>query len=670
MQKTKILSCVGKRALAVIMPIHTLLKSRTISADRVEVILICTAETVDIGKSCGEWLQTEFPGIVIPEPLLFDSECKFLKDLLGSDDIVYLNTNPAMRWEISRLCLYLPQNTICISSDNDYCYIWELAKDIKTAKQLDLKNIGLKAYLKLSDKIDVRVKNVMNTTLSEDLKKCLSDFSFGKSFVISKPGVPLLQRINQRLIWLKESKGSLYLLFDMMKDTETVKLLDDFRLITSVFDPVNYTVTIVSGNSRIIERAKMEGVDYIRASDRNMWQNDIADWINGRWKIRPKAIVPDSLVHAGPPLTSRTSEAAKTLCVCLGDNIEPTLKAILSHKEADAVILFYDNTSPKMTLLARNTAIIYREKNISLVPTDHKGQGIVDYMTASARTKMQYVINITPGTKTQAVALTAAAILTGFQNEIYSIFRDFTVKKETIRRVADSCDCSNVLAPEVQDLINCLIAPVKSDAAEEKKNRAFLEYEIWTDILRGIVSGKIIPNNSIESLTFTDRHMKIDVLDDNKIHMQGKTYQLDNSFLGKGGTWWEAVVGQAISVVLKDDMHWQMEWECADTKRDSHAEIDVVAKYGNHILAISCKTAKKNITNAAYMIKSEAWKRFGRFAVPFVAVPHEMNKGKALAGSVIDDVTILTPSILNNPEKLVGCFDSSLAALSTRGKPG
>lgn len=674
MPKTKILSCVGKRPLAVIMPIHAVLKSKHLSAEEVEIILICTDKTIDIGSKCCEWFKKEFPKIAISDPVLFDNRCEFLNNLIGSDDAIYLNTNPAMNWEISLICLNLPKHTLCIASDNDYCYIWKLIEDAQSSDRIELKNIGLDTLAFFSEMISkISISQEDNTHISKQIKACLADLSKkGKSFKIRIANLPenISQRINRRLIWIKENKGRLYLLFDMVDDMDTGSLLDDFRLITAVFDPLNYTITLASNKSKVIERAKIEGIDYIKLSGNPVWHNDIGDWINGRWNITPKAIIPDYSPSAALNISSsKLPKINRTLCVCIGDNIEPTLKAILSHPEIDSISLFFDSTSPKMRLLAKNVAIIYKTKNkhISLIPTDHRGSGIVKNITDISKQKIKCVINITPGTKMQSVAFSSAAIVIDCLNEVYSIYRDSSAGKETIRRLLDSQDCADVISPEVRDLLNCFFVPIRYDGALSIENERILSLNIWKYILDEIASNRMKAFKNFTDFENYNKRYKVQLHDDQLI-FNNKTYKLNPSFMDRDGIWWETTVGYAVSQSLNDKIYWQTIWDWVDDKGQQYAEIDVVAKYKNHILAISCKTMKRNLYNAVYMIKSEAAKRFGRFSVPLLAIPHEEHNGKKLGGSIIEGVAILTPSILKEKQKLLNFFNEFLSSLSTTSR--
>lgn len=90
------------------------------------------------------------------------------------------------------------------------------------------------------------------------------------------------------------------------------------------------------------------------------------------------------------------------------------------------------------------------------------------------------------------------------------------------------------------------------------------------------------------------------------------------------------------------------------------SELDVVFPYNTHVVIISCKAGKDQLALNAYLVKSEAKKRFGRPTVlPFVALPHNKEF------EPVDGVGIVTPSILSDGKKLRASIDGLVLSLQT-----
>ena len=142
-----------------------------------------------------------------------------------------------------------------------------------------------------------------------------------------------------------------------------------------------------------------------------------------------------------------------------------------------------------------------------------------------------------------------------------------------------------------------------------------------------------------------------------------KSYQVPPKIINGGGFWWEAVVADAFKRHLEAEVYGQLAWKTPEGKdgktSDRLTEIDVAAAYGNHKLMVSCKAGRSfSLHLDVFAIKSEAVHRFGRFTLPFLAVPYESGQKEGRQsglqpGIIIGGAMILTPSILVDREKLI-----------------
>ena len=253
-EKIHIISCVGYRALAVVTPINTLVK-RCTDDKEIEVSLLYTNRiTKGEAYKSKEWLENKFGNIKV-EAFHFEGNKDFINQLCHNKKNLYYNANPGMNWQIAFLSFCLPKCTKCFSSDFEYLYEWNLMDDLSKSSKTELLNLGIDSYEKLDSKIDkIEMKSELKSSLSQTVKDCLKELGFNALFSIKQKDIPksINNIINENLIWVKELRGNLYLIFDL-HGRNTKSLMQNFRIITEVFDPVNYAVTIVNGNKSLIK---------------------------------------------------------------------------------------------------------------------------------------------------------------------------------------------------------------------------------------------------------------------------------------------------------------------------------------------------------------------------------------------------------------------------------
>jgi len=72
---------------------------------------------------------------------------------------VYFNTNPGMHWQVARLTQILPDKTLCLASDMENCYSWNILEAIEHSKSTSLQNIGLEEYCRVEEKLNITIEN-------------------------------------------------------------------------------------------------------------------------------------------------------------------------------------------------------------------------------------------------------------------------------------------------------------------------------------------------------------------------------------------------------------------------------------------------------------------------------------------------------------------------------
>jgi len=248
-----------------------------------------------------------------------------------------------------------------------------------------------------------------------------------------------------------------------------------------------------------------------------------------------------------------------------------------------------------------------------------------------------------------------------------------SIDKDSIKKLTDFSFSSGVKRPDANVIISCHMAPYKGSAS-------IPDVSAFLSVMEGFAQGKLnlrggsildIINRKGESIFQKKTSISSEDYCELLCLLDGETYKLHNDFLDpkKAGIWWEAVVAYTLRHSLKRDVIWSATWDWThNNKKKSHfTEIDAVFRFNDSICAVSCKVGVKlglkDVTK--YEIKSEAEKRFGRFALPFVAIPFDKYQGKRYSGIIEDDVMYLTPSLMINDAKLKKTIDDFARSKST-----
>jgi len=670
------------------------------SAGKVAFTLMTTPKTENHGIAAAKWLTARFPGLNV-RTFDFEEYKPCLERLIEPLDEVYFNANPGMNWQIAFVSQHLPvERSFLFGSDYDRLYMWPLGQDIAGSQThtCELVDLGLEGYNALSPELRIdAVEQAPSGFSCTKLRHFICRGRGRRFFALTPTGEIRRQpsslnweELMGRLLWLQERRGILYLLFDLRSldfqkpDTRCIlakncpvgKALpyipkkhglqprNILRLATALFSPLSYVHTMVTNDEPTAERCFVEGIDCIFQEDHKALEHEIDEWIAGRRLPAVKSLPPPKELPATPPPPFRPSE--RHLFVCVGDNPDTTLQAAKSHQPS-SVWLFYDAQTPRIKDQSRRIQELlrkrYPQENMALLPTDHLGSGI---MTTMAGIKGDFAVNVTPGTKWQGVALALAARRAGAP--AYSI----VTRGPRIENLQDSGDAFPIVSTKIEDLLAVQPLSVSwSDRDEGDQQR------LWRFLLENLNTGVLKQTEKIQDIALRSTGRKAFVFTDAGMrYAPGKPlFAIEETFFsskGGGGFWWEMTTAQAIADRLSGtpvytQISWQRPGENDIPSSNTYAEIDCVFPYGNNIVAVSCKTGRPDLETEAFLIRGEAWRRFGRLSLSCISVPDNGVRigGKKVAGKIINKALILTPSILVDAVRLRACLDAFIASLRT-----
>ncbi len=701
-KRIHLLSCVGTRPLALVSPTATLMAYRGWSPESTTITLLTKKYTSGHGKTASQWLSARFPGLNV-RIFDFDEYKPCLQKLIEPRDEVYFNTNPGMNWQIAFVSQHLPvEKTFLFGSDYDRLYLWPLGQDIAGSRTqtCELGDLGMEGYNVLSPELHIDIQDRAPSGFScTKLRERICRNRERPFFALTltgesrkRPSVLNWEEIMGRLLWVRERRGMLYLLFDLQplnfrssktfcsrsKDCPAYKAPPHIpenhglesrnllRLVMALFSPLSYIHTIVTNEKALAERCFIEGIDCIFQEDQEAREYEIEEWIAGRRLPAVKSLLPPATLPATAPPPFRPSE--RQLFVCVGDNPDTTLQAAQSHQPA-SIRLFYDAGTPRIK--DRSCRIQeflrqrYPETNVALLPTDHLGRGI---MTTIARVKGNFAVNVTPGTKWQGVALALAARRAGAP--AYSIVTTWS----RIENIQDRGDSFPVVSTKIEDLLAVqplFVLLTDRDTGDQQK--------LWRFLLAKLNTGELKQTEKIQEITIRSTKEKAFVFTAEGMRYApgGPLFAIEEAFFTSkgrgGGYWWEMTTAQAIADRLPGtSVYTQVSWQRPGEKEKpsgvTYSEMDVVFPYGNNIVAVSCKTGRPDLETEAFLIHGEAERRFGRMTLACIAVPanNVQVQGKKVAGEIINkSALILTPSILADTARLRNCLEKFIASLRT-----
>lgn len=436
-----------------------------------------------------------------------------------------------------------------------------------------------------------------------------------------------------RLHGLWENRGRLFgaLLADPNNNTQEVRL--HARKIATL-RPLQITVALVSANRDQRETWNWFGLPAVTHVTKLERHPALA--LPHRTALSTKdepvnfqsAIAPGD--HSNPWAAALNLKDVNLVCWMSEDPLV-TLATIWTHRPKRCWLL-YDKVHERV---CRNVYRLLQQASklpvgkLRLAPSDRLAKGVKQAIAPQMTIGGQWIANITPGSKIQALAL---ATLHKDGLALYSLDN-----AESAAVALDAPSAANRFARQTPPLR--LIASIaggplretwKAPARSEEQHPAVLAaLRILVDYYReqrrngqrydSIPRSYRSRHGSIKLLTQGENSEHEGLVRKVEVKPQGGA---SRNFEWKGGAWLEQLLAHALAQLDDIEVCTGFAWDWANPHHDySKGEIDVVAAHGGSIYVFECKTDMQRLEKGRAQAGNMAAACFGRFAIPAVIVP-------------------------------------------------
>ncbi|MEM1782595.1 MAG: hypothetical protein QW483_01795, partial [Nanopusillaceae archaeon] len=425
MSAIKYYSLVGRRAIPVVLPLIALMKQHSFKPEELEITLVVTKESKEVANKVINFLDKHYN---LKKFNLVDYD-DFLQmtDTIPSEKNVFFNLTSGMNWQVSEVILKLNIDSDITFLYQDYNYLYFISPKYpfgKIVNKLLLPNLGLDNYFELDQEIMLQKKednkielSFIRTypiidTIDNNVDKTVIEVLNHK---INAYTNDLKNKINRYLVYVKEYRGYLYLYFDFsdFKKTDIENIYRLYRIIISIFNPLNYGLYFYlkpeQNDSITLFENRLATDDIYFTSDRNVFNQ----WMKNPpspHKTRPRLESTSTKPNTCYRDSIQKFKEKRVGVVVLGDNITLTLQTIFNWKHVDGFLIIYDSSSERMLyykeIILRNRPkwiLQIGGKFIEFLETNHIGENIgnaiYNFVTNIAKNKkINLEINITPGT--------------------------------------------------------------------------------------------------------------------------------------------------------------------------------------------------------------------------------------------------------------------------------
>ena len=452
-----------------------------------------------------------------------------------------------------------------------------------------------------------------------------------------------------RLHGLWENRGRLFgiLLADPESNTQEIRL---HAQKIATLSPLQITVVLISTNNRQREVWRWFGLPAMR--NINELQENAAN-------LDPTLAVPNRIAlstrdepanfqraiarvdHNNPVACNAWAEELNDVNLVCWMSEDPlvTLITIWTHRPKRCW-LFYDKVHERV---CRNVYRLLQQASklpvdeLSLAPSNRLASGVKQAIAPQKTTGGRWIANITPGSKTQALAL---ATLNKDGLALYSI--DNAKSAAVALDASLSATCFPRKTPPLSIVASIAGGPLRTTGSEPtSSDEEYAAVILALRILASWYEGEGAPPKSRKFLpTFHKcKHGYINIKTKTLAKSRGeapgkgKTIQkvkvkpwdgTPTIFKWEGGAWLEALAAHALARLDGIEICTGFAWDWVNPHPDfSKGEIDVVAAHDGSIYVFECKAdpSEEMLDKGRAQAGNIATACFGRFAIPAVIVP-------------------------------------------------
>ena len=450
-----------------------------------------------------------------------------------------------------------------------------------------------------------------------------------------------------RLHGLWENCGRLFGILLADPDSDTQKIRQQAQKIATL-RPLQITVALLSTKNRQREVWRWFGLPAMR--DINKLQENAASLdptlaVPNRIALSTKDEPDDfqnAIEHKSPVICKAPAAAHELNLLCwMSEDPLVTLITIWTHRPKRCWLL-YDKDHKKVgrnvyRLLQHTSELPVGE--LRLIQSSKLAAGINSAIPLQERTGERWIANITPGSKTQALALAA---LNREGLALYSI--------DNAKSAAVALDASSSATrfpkgtPPLSIVASIAGGPLRktgdTPASSDEQHSAVVLDSVVVLALRIFVSyyegekyesGKFLP--PFHGCKHGKIKIKVLAKSSGEAPGKGKTIRkvrvkpwsgTSTVFTWEGGAWLETLAAHALAQLDGIEVCTGFAWDWANPHPDySKGEIDVVAAHGGSIYVFECKTnpSEEMLDKGRAQAGNIASACFGRFAIPAVIVP-------------------------------------------------
>jgi len=516
--------------------------------------------------------------------------------------------DPGPKYLVVAISRRLPPEVVCLHADVERLFVRADVNGAEIWGSAPLENLGLDVLLALYDLVP-RQSSRMSVSLRNVLRKFRNSVP-----AHAVEGLAFRDCDAFSLDLAYERRGWLFGLSWVGDGNSKEQVRAVVRLSTELsrLQPV---LAIMTRDAYGRARARSAGIRALPETSAAL-----TDWLQSKM---PQDAILDAITSEEPRVCDGAGGSGPPLVVWVGLDPSATLTSLFTHQPNSACIL-YDATTPRVIEVARRlqeVASALPVGRLRFIPSDLLGRGAMEPLRRYLPPDTLVRADVTPGRKAQGCLL---ARIPGVQ--LWSLR---AAAREAVALEGEGR--KQLQGPDLLTLARIQGGLLRNSGADACRwGRRRLEFLLLMGrFLTALIKreGRRIALDPLRNISLPEGELRIDS------HGQALLKFGDESKKGslqlRGGFWFEEVIAATFVTAGADEVRVGMEWEWPAeilerprtkplSQRD---EIDIVARFGPRVVAVSCKMERKpSIAAARREIVSAALTCLGRFALPLLVL--------------------------------------------------